>query len=80
MYTFYLNPLIIILTISADILNICHQRNKMVNGKTPLIAAVDADSRKCMLLLIRVLYLHLSLFKLFIFYENVQLPVLTFVL
>ncbi|KAM0844726.1 hypothetical protein ACQ4PT_035962 [Festuca glaucescens] len=28
-------------------------RNKMVNGKTPLIAAVDADSRKCMLLLIR---------------------------
>ncbi|PNT71136.1 hypothetical protein BRADI_2g23628v3 [Brachypodium distachyon] len=26
----------------------------MVDGKTPLIAAVDADSRKCMLLLIRV--------------------------
>ncbi|XP_044450644.1 protein TANC2 isoform X2 [Triticum aestivum] len=28
-------------------------RNKEVNGKTPLIAAVDADSRNCMLLLIR---------------------------
>ncbi|XP_044410598.1 poly [ADP-ribose] polymerase tankyrase-2 [Triticum aestivum] len=28
-------------------------RNKEVNGKTPLIAAIDADSRNCMLLLIR---------------------------
>uniref|UniRef100_A0ACD5U2B2 Uncharacterized protein n=1 Tax=Avena sativa TaxID=4498 RepID=A0ACD5U2B2_AVESA len=27
--------------------------NKMVDGKTPLIAAIDADSRNCMLLLIR---------------------------
>nr|XP_045088185.1 alpha-latrotoxin-Lt1a-like [Aegilops tauschii subsp. strangulata] len=44
--------------------------NKLVNGKTPLIAAIDATSRNCMVLLIEVLYPRLSLVKFFNFDES----------
>jgi hypothetical protein len=50
----YLSHFVIIIWIIWCI-TISHQYNRMVNGKTPLMAAMDSTSRKCMLLLIKVL-------------------------